>query len=91
MTRTDVKDYNDLVDVQQDQISRLKELNDKFKWQVRDTCARAEKAEAEIKLMEPVVNAAIRLVSPEVNRRYDPSYELKLLGLAVREYEKAGE
>ena len=27
------------------EIERLKELNDKFMWQVRDTCARAEKAE----------------------------------------------
>ena len=34
------------------EIERLKELNDKFMWQVRDTCARAEKAESE--------NAALR-------------------------------
>ena len=79
MNNRDTKDYNDLVDAMADLISSFKK--------------RAEKAEAEIKLMEPVVNAAIRLVSPDVNRRYDPSYELKLLGLAVREYQmpdKAG-
>ena len=34
------------------EIERLKEQNDKFMWQVRDTCQRAEKAEAE--------NAALR-------------------------------
>jgi hypothetical protein len=35
-----------------DAIERLKELADKFMWQVRDTCARAEAAEARIAKLE---------------------------------------
>lgn len=31
-----------------DEIERLRDLADKYKWQVRDTCTRAENAEAEI-------------------------------------------
>jgi chromosome segregation ATPase len=44
-----------------DAIERLKELADKFMWQVRDTCARAEAAEARIAKLE----AALRSVEVE--------------------------
>jgi hypothetical protein len=40
-----------------DAIERLKELADKFMWQVRDTCARAEAAEARIAKLEAALRA----------------------------------
>ncbi len=46
-----------VVAMQAEEIEKLKEQNDKFKWQVRETCTRAETAEAElaqIKAQEPV-------------------------------------
>jgi hypothetical protein len=41
----------------QAEIDQLKELADKFMWQVRDTCARAEAAEARIAELEEVLDA----------------------------------
>jgi len=41
-----------------DAIERLKELADKFMWQVRDTCARAEAADARIAKLEKALSAA---------------------------------
>ena len=38
------------------EIERLKELNNKFKWQVRDTCKRAEKAESELVALKKKIN-----------------------------------
>ena len=39
-------DGNELITVRKDEWEKLIEQRDKFKWQVRDTCVRAEKAEA---------------------------------------------
>lgn len=35
------------------EIERLKEQKDKFMWQVRDTCTRADAAEARVRELEP--------------------------------------
>lgn len=43
--RAAVVSGGELIVVRTDEYARLQELADKYKWQVRDTCARAEKAE----------------------------------------------
>lgn len=40
-------DGNDLETIRSDELQHLKDEREKFMWQVRDTCARAEAAEAE--------------------------------------------
>jgi hypothetical protein len=45
---TKVADRHALFDAAADAIEQLTEQADKFKWQVRDTCVRAEKAESQL-------------------------------------------
>lgn len=46
--------------------ARLASLVDKYKWQVRDTCARAERAEAEFDTLRAIVRAADALRKREI-------------------------
>lgn len=48
-------DGNELITVRKDQWDTICEQREKFMWQVRDTCARAEKAEAALTTREAVV------------------------------------
>ncbi len=52
LTRADIREAADALDAKiaadKAEIERLRELADKYKWQVRDTCTRAEKAEAQL-------------------------------------------
>ena len=63
------------------EVERLKELNDKFKWQVRDTCKRAEKAEAEL--------AALKKDLAEALHKSD-QYGLQLIAERCRHGQGAG-
>lgn len=48
------------------EVERLHDLADKYKWQVRDTCVRAEKAEAEVEqegaMREKVAEDLVRVI-----------------------------
>ncbi len=46
-----------VVDEWKERAEKAEELADKFKWQVRDTCARAEKAEAALSESEAIYDA----------------------------------
>ena len=48
-TRKELQAFADAITADRDaRIAKLEELADKYKWQVRDTCVRAEKAEAQL-------------------------------------------
>lgn len=42
-----------------EEVERLRELNDKFKWQVRDTCQRAEAAEVRLHIERTLTDEAM--------------------------------
>ena len=46
-------DGNELVTLRADELQKLRDDREKFMWQVRDTCARAEMAEAALKAQQP--------------------------------------
>lgn len=50
-------DGNELETIRADELRKLRDEREKFMWQVRDTCTRAEKAEAQVERMRSALEA----------------------------------